>query len=108
MTKSEITEVYSAADDAEAYFVKNLLEDAGIKAQVVNDQSWVAPGAGDSMAPRIWVSQADERRARELVLRWEDEHTPAADEDEWKDDWEDEEEEGNKSGLKVAAWKCPG
>lgn len=87
MSEAEIVEVYLAADDSEAYFVKNLLEDAGIKAQVVNDMLVLPPG--ETMSPRVWVSHADEARAREIILKWEDE----------RDEQHTEPEK--------APWKCP-
>lgn len=88
MSDSDVVEVYLATDEPQAYFLKNLLEDSGIKANVVNDML-VIP-AGETVAPRIWVSQADEARAREILLGWEDSQDEPA------------------STTEEATWKCSG
>lgn len=89
MNESEITEVYSAADESEAYFVKNLLEDAGIASQVVNDLLVLPPG--ETMAPRVWVRHADAPRAGKIIHHWQNEHEKRRDE----------------ARVKAARWKCP-
>lgn len=91
MHESEIVEVYSAADESEAYVVKNLLEDAGIKSQVVNDGlimgAWSTTSA--TFAPRVWVMHDDEPRAREIIENWKDE------------------QQAGPPPVQAAPWKCP-
>ena len=75
MRESSVVEVYASADGHEAHLLKNALEDAGIQARVVGDQLQSAGGElplGWTIAPRIWVAQADEERARQVIATWED------------------------------------
>lgn len=70
MQDSTVIELYSAADSAEAYTVKNLLEQQEISARVVGD--WMQTCLGDvplglATSPRVWVSRQDAVRAK-LVL----------------------------------------
>jgi hypothetical protein len=70
MHDPEIVEIHAASDTAEAYLLKNLLEQSEIDSQVVGD--WLQTGAGEIplgivTAPRIWVSQLDAVRARRVL-----------------------------------------
>jgi hypothetical protein len=65
-----IAELCSTANIVEAHEIGNLLEEAGIQAQVVGDFLGAAPGSlplGQSTAPRIWVHESDVIRAREVL-----------------------------------------
>ena len=69
MPDDRIVEVFSAANVVEAHSLLARLEEAGIAAQVVGESLGNAAGwlpASDT-APRIWVRQADEARAREVI-----------------------------------------
>jgi hypothetical protein len=88
--------VYSARDVVEAYSLCAALKEEGIQARVVGENLGSAAGAlplGEATAPRVWVLQADEARARELIARWTREPHPApgdlAEEDE-EEAWADE------------------
>lgn len=93
--ETELIEVYSAGDLTEAYFLRDRLEEAGIKARVVGDALVTGAGVlpvGEETAPRIWVFQPDETRARELLAEYEQVHRrPHTEEDE----------------TPAATWKCP-
>lgn len=90
----EIVEVYSAADLAEAALLRDLLEDAGIRARIVGDQLQGAVGMlppGEETAPKLWVFHADEGRARDLLGEYERRHNaPHPDDD-----------------TPAATWECP-
>lgn len=69
----ELVELCSAANVVEANTVCGLLEEAGIRAQIVGDFLGGAAGGlplGESIAPRIWVLEDDVDHAREIVDRW--------------------------------------
>lgn len=75
MSRSELVEVYAAANAQEAQLLKMQLADAGIDARVVGDVLQAAGGElplGWSIAPRIWVPAEDVGRAREIITRCED------------------------------------
>lgn len=74
MALTRTIEVYAARDGMEAHFLRSLLEDEGIDAQVVGDGLVAALGDipfGMPTAPRIWVQEEDAARARQLILDWE-------------------------------------
>lgn len=78
----DIIEVYSAADLTEAYFLRDMLGDAGIEARVVGDRLTGMLPPGEETAPRLWVFRCDEQRARELLAGYERIHLrPHADDD---------------------------
>jgi hypothetical protein len=80
MRDKDIVEVYAAADVPEAYLVKNRLESMGIRARVVDEPLYGAAGAlpvGVNTCPRVWVSQADSARARQIIADQETERRAA-------------------------------
>jgi len=67
-----VVEVFSAANVVEAHSVRARLEEAGIATQIVGESLGNAAGwlpFGD-IAPRIWVRQADEALAREVIAEY--------------------------------------
>ncbi len=63
-----VVEVYSAANGLEAHGLRMILEERGIRAEVVGEE--LQTGAGDlplgqTLAPRIWVREGDAGRARD-------------------------------------------
>ena len=75
MQDKDIVEVYAAANVSEAYLVRNLLEDHGVQAHVVADALCGAAGdlpLGMDICPRIWVTKADCKRAREIITQQKD------------------------------------
>jgi len=69
---SQIVEVYAARDAVEAHAIRNELGHAEIEARVVGDMlRWVAGELpfGHHTAPRVWVREEDEERAREIIRR---------------------------------------
>lgn len=68
-TEDDIVEVYAAEDSAEAHLLRGLLEEQGIRVEVVGD-ALMTPVPLD-MTPRIWVQRHDEARAREIVAEFE-------------------------------------
>jgi hypothetical protein len=74
MGDEELTEVYRAANNVQAYMIVSVLEDDGIKATVDGEslQSGLgATGMGWSVAPRIMVHSSDEGKARSIIERLE-------------------------------------
>lgn len=69
MTNENPVEVFSARDLVEAYFVRDLLIDAGIEAIVVGDPLGMAVGDIPPIvaSPRIWVPSSDTNEARQLT-----------------------------------------
>jgi hypothetical protein len=69
MASDTPVEVYAAKDSAEAYFVRNLLADAGIEAFVVGEALRTALGDVpiNAAEPRVWVREIDEGRARPII-----------------------------------------
>jgi hypothetical protein len=68
-----IVELCSAANCIEAHAIQALLQDNGVKSQVVGEALGGAAGCvplGETIAPRIWVRAGDARRAREVVEEW--------------------------------------
>ena len=69
-TPGRIVELCSAADVAEAYALRVLLDEAGIPSRVVGEFLGSAAGSlplGETVAPRIWVRGEDAVRAREII-----------------------------------------
>ncbi len=88
---ADIVEAYLAADITEAHFLRDLLEEQGIKARVVGDTLTGMIPAGEVTAPRVWVFRSDEIRARELLDEYERVHRrPHPDE-----------------APSAETWKCP-
>ncbi|MBI3469395.1 MAG: DUF2007 domain-containing protein [Planctomycetes bacterium] len=73
MAIKDHVEVYAAADTQEAYFVRNLLEDAGIEAVVVGDAPAGAVGERSpfSSPPTVWVLPTDLEGARPIVEEYQ-------------------------------------
>ena len=97
MHDSPIVELYSAADSAEAYTVKNLLEQQDISSRIVGE--WLQNALGDiplgtATAPRIWVSRDDAARAQEVLAEFLAIRHQAAPSDE--------------EAPRPNDWKCPG
>ncbi|MFN0053371.1 MAG: DUF2007 domain-containing protein [Planctomycetales bacterium] len=87
----DIVEVYSAGNVAEAQFLCDLLEEAGIRARSVGGLLANLPPLGEDTMPRVWVFRADEDRARELIDEYERVHSaPHSDQD-----------------TPAATWTCP-
>jgi len=86
--EEDIVEVYSAADITEAYFLRDVLGDAGISARVVGDSLTGMLPPGEETAPRLWVFRADEARSREIVKEYERVHRqPHLDDDRPAETW---------------------
>ncbi len=65
-----LVEVYSAENGLEAHSLRFILEDKGIRTQVVGESLQAAGGdlpLGATLAPRVWVREGDARRAREII-----------------------------------------
>ena len=92
MHHDDIVEVYIAADGPEAHFLRNMLIDAGINAEVLGGtvSSSLGLPAGVESAPSVLVNKADEVRAREILSEWEKQHRRSHPENEPR-----------------PAWKCP-
>jgi len=77
----DLISVYQAANTTEAYFVHNLLVDAGIAAEVTEENE---PFAGlPIVPPDVLVRQADEARARAIVAEYEKEQEERAERPDW-------------------------
>lgn len=84
----DIVEVYSAENLTEAYFLRDLLANAGIEARVVGDTLTGMLPPGNETAPRVWVFRSDEPRARELLAEYEQVHLrPHPDDDQPAESW---------------------
>jgi hypothetical protein len=67
-----IVELCSAADIFEAQELCNVLQEEGIQARVVGGSLGNAGGGlvlGEPIAPRVWLSESDAARAREILAR---------------------------------------
>ena len=73
MDDAEIVNVYHAQSLMEAEFLHNILADAGVESRVIGDAvmllAEVLPNIAQS--PCLWVKQADEPRAREVLADYE-------------------------------------
>lgn len=70
MKDLELVEVCSAINPVEAHLVLAALEEAGIRAELVNETlqsgiGWLPPG--EATQPRIWVRREDEAVARQVI-----------------------------------------
>ena len=68
-----IVEVYSAKDAVEAQGIRGALQQVGIEARIVGDSLGNAAGwlpLGQVIAPRIWVRESDQSRARQVIADW--------------------------------------
>lgn len=92
--EEDIVEVYSAADITEAYFLRDVLGDAGIATRVVGDTLTGMLPPGEETAPRLWVFRKDEARAREIVEEFERVHQRPRLDDE-------------RNPVSAATWTCP-
>jgi hypothetical protein len=68
-----VVEVYSAANAFEAHELCAVLEEAGIRTQVVGESLGTVAGClplGEVVAPKLWVWEHDATRAREIIDTW--------------------------------------
>jgi hypothetical protein len=65
-----MVEVYIAGDVLEAHFLKELLNQHGLEAQVVGENSAYS-GLTAIAGPRLWVFERDRERAREILAEYE-------------------------------------
>jgi hypothetical protein len=87
MDNTSIVNVHSTVSSSEAYFVRNMLEDADVKAQVVDDT--IDTGGARLPLCRVWVAQSDAENARQCIQAWRSEHD-------------------KRSGdVKSEMWSCP-
>jgi hypothetical protein len=70
MSEPEVVDVYVAANGPQAHFLRGLLEDAGIEAQVVGD-ALQAAGYNTVTLPHLWVRAEQAKAARDLLRVWE-------------------------------------
>jgi len=63
-------EAYVARDSFEGHFLKDLLSDNGIEAQVTDENSAYA-GVGGLASPKVWVFEKDQDAARQLLEEYE-------------------------------------
>ena len=70
MSEPEVVDVYVAANGPQAHFLRGLLEDAGIEAQVVGD-ALQAAGYNTVTPPHLWVRAGQAKAARDLLRVWE-------------------------------------
>ena len=89
MPDDDVIEVYIAADAPQAHFLRNMLADEGITAQVVGGtiSSHLGLPAGVESAPAVLVHRSDEKRARELLAEWEQEQLQPRRDDEPPETW---------------------
>lgn len=73
--------IFQAANLTEAYFVRNLLVDAGIAADVSEENEPLAGTAIDP--PAVWVKAADEVQARQIVDQFEQDQEQRAARPDW-------------------------
>ena len=77
----DLISIYQAANSTEAYFVRNLLADEGIPAEVSEESM---PLAGLQIdPPNVLVKQADEERARVILAEYEKEQEDRAERPDW-------------------------
>jgi hypothetical protein len=77
----DLVSVYQGENPTEAYLVHNLLVDAGIPAEVTEENG---PLAGLQIdPPNVFVKQADVERARAIVAEYEKEQEERAHRPDW-------------------------
>jgi hypothetical protein len=81
-----IVEVCSAANEMEAHALRAVLEDNGIRAEVVGEVLNTTLPVGEAISPRIWVQAKDARRARQIIAQAGVWHPPEP--GEWPEDSE--------------------
>lgn len=81
----ELVTVYEAANPAEAHIVCNMLLDAGLKAQVV-DENDAFSGVSSLNVAAVVVPRSDEARAQELVAEYESQPHDLGDDNEADDE----------------------
>ncbi len=66
-------EVYNAADEVQASLIVGMLQQNGIRAQVIGGILNAALGElpASSVSPRVWVNDSDETAARQLIETWQ-------------------------------------
>ena len=90
MPDNDVVEVYIAADAPQAHFLKNMLVDAGINAEVIGGtvSSSLGLPAGVEAAPSVLVNRNDEAKAREILAEWEKVHRRPHPEEEPRAVWQ--------------------
>ena len=76
MAISDPVAVYTAHDNVEADVMRIFLQNEGIEAFAIGDDSvvglwWFGPLTGIHK-PQVWVNRSDAERARQLVIEYED------------------------------------
>jgi putative signal transducing protein len=78
--------IYSAATLPQAHVLRNVLEDQGIRAEVINDAIQLALGdvpMGWSTAPRVVVDQQHAELARRIALEFDESSRASAESQSW-------------------------
>jgi rubrerythrin len=77
----ELITIYKAANSPEAYFIKNLLMDAGIEATVAEEND---PLSLPAVSPtEVLIRQQDEARAQPIIDDFENEQIRRAERPDW-------------------------
>lgn len=101
--RERVVELCSAGNALEAYALYDILQEAGIQARIVGELLGSAAGSlplGETVAPRIWVREADAERAREVIAEQVSQaRQESATPDEWDERAEAEAASENESGL---------
>jgi len=71
MHDNEPVEVYLAANSPQAYFLRNMLADVGIEANVTGDIATIGVHPGEESGPCLWVRHRDSHKARQVLEEWE-------------------------------------
>ncbi len=98
-----------ARDLMDAYFVHNIIENQGIKAEVIGDNLLSARGElpFSEAYPTVWVSEVDRNKALEIVEHFESRKTN--DENTIEDDqpnWQCPACENSIESQFTACWNC--
>jgi len=77
MALSDPISAYNAASNIEAHLVRQMLEEAGIEAHVVEDTSvvglWFGGALPEIHKPQVWIERADAERSAPVLAAYEDE-----------------------------------
>lgn len=74
MDDDALVEIYLAESSHQAHFLRNMLEDHGIDAKVLDEFSNLGVLPGDPEPPCLWVRRRDGLAARSILEEWDRAH----------------------------------
>lgn len=87
MEDNDVVQVYVVPQPHQAYFLRNMLADAGIEARVLGENLNMVDPPANLQAGALWVRRHDAEAARRILTDWEQSRSKAISESETTITW---------------------